>query len=53
MKTEEQIKKELETIKDIKKYLLKTKYTTTGEAVGFIQLNAQQEILEWILFDKE
>ena len=50
MRSEREIRSELETIKVLKKQAWNdNKYPCTQSAVSGIQLMAQQEILEWVL----
>lgn len=53
MKTEQEIIQEINTIREIKKQLSSTKYPCTQTALSFIQLQAQEEILEWIIQEKQ
>lgn len=53
MKTEKEIINEINTIREMKKQLVKTKYPCTSTALSFIQLQAQEEILEWIIQECE
>lgn len=54
MRSEEEIKEELETIKALKKQAWNdNEYPCTQSAVSGIQLMAQQEILEWVLEECE
>ena len=53
MRTEKEIRNELELIKKLKKELCNLKYPCTQSAVSFIQMMATEEILEWVLENEE
>lgn len=49
MRTEEEIREELEIVRNLKKSISNLKYPCTQSAVSFIQLIANEQILEWVL----
>ena len=49
MRTEEEIREELELVRNLKKSITNLKYPCTQSAVRFIQLIANEQILEWVL----
>lgn len=53
MRSEEEIRKELELTRECRKHAFDTKYPNGETALGFIQLLAEEKILEWVLNEGE